>query len=413
MDATIRRSIVSGRVRAPPSIPMAHRALLAASLCPGGQSVISGLPDSAEVRATISACNAFGADIVCEGGVADVFGAPSLLAPSLLDCTPSFSTLRLFLPVASLFDSEVRFSGSVACPGTLKPYCAYLERLGAECVENAGKLPIRVRGPLKESEMVYPSRLGTAFFSGLLFSLPLLETDAEIGIDGSFSRGDLFDATLDLMLRCKVEVQKPFDDFLVVEGGQYYDPLGKYEVPGSAYLSSFLILAGVLCGKVKVDGAGRNSVLGGMLSSFSASVQFNDSETISSAGFLDAAKLDVPSLGAYLPHAIVLASAADGKSTFENYASLPRPMKRTAGILVRELSKMGVKASEEAGSLSIMGGNLSGEVLEPEGDATAAMCCVLAALSAKGASQVKGADCISARSPGFFRDLASLGAIIR
>ena len=413
MDATIRRSIVSGKIGSPPSVPIAHRALLAASLSSGGQSVISGIPDSMEIRATLSACKAFGADIIFEEGVADVFGAPELSAPSSLDCTPSGIALRLFLPLASVFDSDVLFTGNISSDENLEPFRAYLDRLGADCFISGGKLPMKVRGPLKENRLVYPSRLGTPFFSGMLFSLPLLGVDSEIGVEGNFQRSDLVEATIDLMLRCKVGVNRHFEDFLEIEGGQYYDPLGKYEIPGSAYCSSFLVLAGALCGKVKVSNAGISPVFESLLSKFSAQVQSSNHVILSSAGSLEAATLDAVSLGAYLPHAIVLASIANGKSTFENYGSIPSHMKRTTGILTRELSKMGAKTSSDKGNLSITGGNLTGAVLDPEGNATAAMCCALASLCAAGKSQLTGVECITGRHPWFFRDLAGLGAIIR
>ncbi len=413
MDITVRRSIVSGDMAAPVSIPMAHRALAAASLSPAGQSVISNLPDTPEIKATVSACNSFGADIVLDGGVADVFGAEELFAPKSVDCAGSGATLRLFLPLAALLDRGVQFNGNLPSKVSLEPFCAYLESLGAQCAGTFGRLPIKVQGPMQETEMVYLPRFGTGLFSGMLLSFPLREIDSEMGIDGKFVRSEIVDATLSLMGKCGLEAQFELENVLMVPGGQSFEPLGDYAVPGSPYLSSFFILAGALSGKVRVQGAGESAPLKRMLSSFKAQASFSEGAISLSAGSLFSAELDSESLGAYLPHALLLSSVAEGESSFSGFSSLKGALGRTARIMARELGRMGAVVREEEGSLFVQGGSLAGAEIEPDGDAAAAMCCSVAALCAKGPSRIKGAECILARHPNFIRDMARLGAIMR
>jgi len=391
---------------------MAHRALMAASLSPGAQSVISNLPDTPEIKATIFACNSFGADIVFDKGVADLFGAEELIAPKAVDCTGSGTTLKLFLPLAALLDSDVQFTGSVHSR-SLEPFCAYLESLGAQCAGTFGKLPIKVLGPLQETEIAYFPQLGTCFFSGLLLSLPLRAIDTQMGVDGKFVRSELVDATIRLMKKCKVDVQSDVEDVFSIPGGQSFEPLGDYAVPGSAYLSSFAVLAGALSGKVSVRGVSESGGLKNTLSAFGASAQFSDESISSSAGTLSAANLEAASVGAYLPHALILSSVAEGESKFANFSSLKGALGRTARIAVRELGRMGAVTREEEGNLFVAGGSLSGAEIEPDGDAAAAMVLSIAALCAQGPSRIKGAECILNRNPHFIRDMVSLGAIMR
>ncbi|MDD1757459.1 MAG: 3-phosphoshikimate 1-carboxyvinyltransferase, partial [Methanotrichaceae archaeon] len=61
MIASVERSIVSGEVYAPPSKSYTHRAILIISLGPGG--VVRRPLISADTKATIAACEAFGARI--------------------------------------------------------------------------------------------------------------------------------------------------------------------------------------------------------------------------------------------------------------------------------------------------------------------------------------------------------------
>ena len=415
MDRTIRRSIVSGKIRAPPSAAMAHRAVVAASLSPEGHSVLSRLPLLSGVEATIAACRAFGADIVSEGDVLDVFGARSPVAPSRFDCNESNTTLKLMLPIASLFESEVGFVGRGRLASKkLEPFTAYLSRLGAYAeASESGKLPLRLKGPLEEGQLVYFPKLGTQFLSGLLLCAPLRGLDTEIGIEGRFASPEYISATVELMRKCGIQIEQPSGDYLLVAGEQEFSPLPDFEIPGSAYLASFLLLAGAIAGKVKAEGMPRPDALEGILLKFGAAARQEGGLFVASAGTIGGAELDALSLGPYLPHAIVLAGLSLEETRISNVLLLPARQKQRMRLLVRELSKMGLKSQEEGGGLLLSGGKLSAADIRPEGDAVVAMCCSAAALAASGASRILGAECVEKSYPGFFKDLASLGAIIR
>lgn len=415
MDRTIRRSIVSGKIRAPPSAAMAHRAVFAASLSPEGHSVLSRLPLLSGVEATISACRAFGADIVSEGGVLDIFGARSPVAPNRFDCNESNTTLKLMLPLASLFGQEVGFVGRGRLAAKkLEPFAAYLSRLGASAeASESGKLPLRLKGPLAESQLVYFPKLGTQFLSGILLCAPLREVDTEIGIEGRFASPEYLSATVELMKKCGIQIEQPSEDYFLVAGGQEFSSLPDFEIPGSAYLSSFLLLAGAIAGKVKVEMMPHPGALEGIFLKFGAAARQEGSLFVASAGTIEGAELDALSLGSYLPHAIVLASLSLEETRVSNFLMLPARQRQHMRLLVRELSKMGLKSQEEGAGLLLSGGKLSASDIRPEGDAVVAMSCAAAALAASGPSRIIGAECVEKSYPGFFKDLASLGAIIR
>ena len=74
---------------------------------------------------------------------------------------------------------------------------------------------------------------------------------------------------------------------------------------------------------------------------------------------------------------------------------------------------MGLKSEEQNGTLVFSGGSLKGTEIIPEGDPAVAMACSIAALSAQGQTRITGSECVDKSYPGFFTDLAALGAIIR
>ena len=206
MEKIVRSSIVSGRIRAPPSQAYAHRAILASSLGQG-QSVLSNLPQTPDVLATISACRALGADIVADGDVADIFGAEELFSQSSVNCG-SNTSLKLLLALAGSTGRKVEFRGGGRLASkSFDAHLAYCGRLGASVESKAGLLPFSLQGPFTETGIVYFPSLGTQFFSGLLFSSPLREEPVQIGVEGVFANRRYIDMTLNLMERCEVFVR--------------------------------------------------------------------------------------------------------------------------------------------------------------------------------------------------------------
>jgi len=414
VERSIRRSLVSGKITAPASIPMAHRAIVAATLAQG-QSVISNFPSSQEVSDTIAACRFFGADIVTDNGVADIFGAEELLPAANVECGTSNTALKLLLPIASLFDYEVKFSGAASLSSrSFAPHIAYLSRLGVSSQSQDGLLPFSITGPMQEHELVYFSRLGMQFFSGLLFALPLREIPTEIGIDGHFPGREYADGAVELMKKCGIKFEVCEEDFIYLDGAQAYSPLADYGVPASQYLSSFSLLAGAIAGRASLSNcASTGSQFSSLLVEFGAHFSASGSSSSSSAGALSGCQLNAPELGKYFPHALVLASLASRVTTIENISVLPKSAGRRLVLMVRELTRMGAKIAEEENKLVITGGKLLGAKIEPEGDSAVAMACSIAALAAEGQTTISGAECVEKSYPNFFKDLASLGAIVR
>ena len=414
MERTIRRSIVSGRIKAPPSAAIAHRAILAAALSPG-QSVVSHIPITPDVLSTISACESLGADIATdpEEGTADIFGMEEGFEGGAVDCGQSNTTFKMMLPLLSSFPAK----SGVNCSGALskKPleaYMAYLERLGANTSFVAGTFPIGLEGPLTETEIVCFPQLGTQFFSGLLFSSAIRGEQVTLGLDGAFDNPQYAEMTVQLLQEFGVAPSRAEDDFLF-DGNQMFSP-ANFDAPASSYLSSFLLLAGAAAGKVILEGLGEEDshALSSLFRSFDASASASESSLTVSAGFPHKGEFDAAELGIYLPHALVLSSLSQGECRFNNAESLGMRQKKRLDLMLRELSKMGLKSERQDGALIVSGGKLSAAAIRPEGDAAVGMACAVAGLCASGQTQITGSECVDRAYPGFFQSLALLGAII-
>lgn len=413
MEKEVRRSILSGKVAAPPSVAMAHRAILLSMLAPG-QTIVSNVPRNGSITATIAACESFGADIASEGGVVDIFGPDEIFPPETVDCEESSATLKLFMPLAALFGKEVEFIGSGKLAGApMGNFCDYFGALFVSAKAEEGRLPMKMTGPIAEGEIAYFPILGTQLLSGLLLAAPLRAADTAIAIAGKMHGDAYVRATVEMMKESGIAFVSEEPGFYYLKGMQPYLPPDEIVVPGSAHLSSFLALAGVVAGKVEVNGVPDEPALGKLFGAFSAKVRFEDGKLLSSLSALEGARLDALAVRERLAQALVLASSAAGETKISNVKKLGRGHEKQLRLIVRELSRMGAKITETDEGLSITGGKLKGAQIEPEGDPRVAMACAVAALTAQGPSTISGAECIDRAYPGFFSDLEKLGAIIR
>lgn len=116
-----------GEVTLPPSKSDVHRAILSASLAKG-KSVISPVDLSQDISATIDCARALGADIRIDGKTAYVDGTGLFKnKEAVLDCRESGSTLRFFIPVASVGGVNATFTGRGRLPE--RPIGIYLDCL--------------------------------------------------------------------------------------------------------------------------------------------------------------------------------------------------------------------------------------------------------------------------------------------
>ena len=179
MNITITPAKLSGTVTPPPSKSQAHRLLIAAALA-HGESTISNVALSQDIRATLRCLEELGAEFTVDGSTVAVrgMGANAMsplrrLAYPRLDCGESGSTLRFLIPIALAVRGGGVFTGrGRLMDRPLKPYFDLFDEKGIFYEQKDGVLT--VTGPLPPGEYRLPGDVSSQFFSGLLFALPLL-----------------------------------------------------------------------------------------------------------------------------------------------------------------------------------------------------------------------------------------------
>ena len=142
---------VSGIARVPGDKSISHRALILAALAEG-ESRISRLLDSADVRSTMGALRALGVEIVTTPSgdlVVRGRGAASLREPrAALDCGNSGTTTRLMAGVAAACAFRTRFEGDASLSRRpMRRVAEPLQAMGARvALTAAGTLPMEIEG---------------------------------------------------------------------------------------------------------------------------------------------------------------------------------------------------------------------------------------------------------------------------
>ena len=152
MIASVECSALSGEVFAPPSKSYTHRAILITSLGPGGRVLRPLL--SADTKATIAACRAFGADVAVDAndevditGVSDRPRTPE----DVINVLNSGTTLRFSSAVAALTDGAVLTGDASIRTRPNGPLLSTLSELGSDAfsIRNNGKAPLVIRGRMR------------------------------------------------------------------------------------------------------------------------------------------------------------------------------------------------------------------------------------------------------------------------
>lgn len=419
MIASVERSQVSGDVEVPPSKSYTHRAITISALGPGG-SVKRPLL-SADTRATIRAAEAFGAEIAIEGetlAVAGAGGGPKT-PENVIDVENSGTTLRIMAAVAALTDGAVLTGDASIRRRPNGPLLKSLCDLGGEAfsIKKDDCAPLVVRGRIRGGRTVLDGSVSSQFLSALLISCPLAEGDSEIEIKGELKSRPYAEITLEMLRAAGAKIETDFERF-AVQGGQSYD-LGGYTVPGDFSSASYLLAAAAVTGSsLSVRGLRPSkqgdSAIVSILQEMGAKISWDRSEGVLDieGRELSGVEVDASLTPDLVPTIAVLGSVAEGQTVVKNAEHVRHKETDRLRAMATELSRMGAKIAERPDGLVIEGGRLRGARVSGHHDHRIVMALTVAGLVA-GDTTVDTAEAVSVSYPGFFEEMARIGASVQ
>jgi len=418
-------SPLRGELTPPGDKSISHRALIFACLAEG-QSRITGLLDSADVKATANACRQLGMGMREEGSllVLDGVGAAGLSRPDApLDMGNSGTAMRLLAGVlaAQPFESEL-FGDSSLNGRPMKRIVAPLTMMGAS-IETAegGTPPLKIAGNPELQGIDYQSPVASAQVKSCLL------------LAGLYAIGH---TTVSEPLQSRDHTEKMLPAFGVelhgscgVTGGSRLTGTSIH-VPADISSAAFFMVAAALVpgSDLLLMNVGLNATRDGVihvLKAMGADIAVENPRCqggeevgdirVRYAGRLNAIEIPaelIPSLIDELPVIFALAAVSRGVTVLRGAAELRVKESDRLAVMAKGLTALGVELQEFPDGIDIEGGLIGRGRVDGAGDHRCAMSFAILGQVASAEVQIDGAENINTSFPSFVRDLTGIGGAV-
>lgn len=415
MIASISPSHCEGSVQIPPSKSMAHRAIIAASLA-DGISHIHNVDFSDDILATIEGMRQLGAEIMIEGHEVIIKGIQDFkhLQTNEIFCCESGSTLRFFIPIFSLCNQLIRFTGK----GRLlqRPQSVYqtiFHKQGLRFEHNADR--IIIEGSLKPGTYTIDGNISSQFITGLLFALPLLPQDSIIHINPPFESRSYVNLTLQMLKQFSINAVFLDEHTIKIEGNQRYRA-ADVTIEGDFSQFAFFAVLAAIQGDLTITGITNHSRQGdkqilSILQDFGTVIEESKNGYLIHQASLRAHSIDLnncPDLG---PILFVLAAMSHGTTHIYNAGRLRIKESDRIAAMECELKKFGVVMRCDEEEVWIQGhpsGYSCHTLLDSHNDHRIVMAMSIMTLVNKDLCKIEGAQAIRKSYPSFFEDVKKL-----
>ena len=281
MKASIHKSEIAGKVRAPSSKSYTIRGLMCAALAKGKSKIIYPL-SSDDTGAARNALSQIGVSTEEDEDWWQVTGDNFHQPTTDLFCGESAATLRFMTAICSLVPGRCRLVGGPSLSKRpIKPLIQALGQLGVNFSCQGELAPVIVEGGrLKGGTTELPGDISSQFVSALLFIAPLADEGVTIRLTTPLESKPFVLMTLECLEKFGVEVESTpeLSEFKVVKQG--YKPT-RCKVEGDWSSASYLLALGAIGGEVEVENLNVGSwqgdkVILDLLREMGASVKIND-----------------------------------------------------------------------------------------------------------------------------------------
>ena len=420
MNCKVEKSKIKGIIDCPSNKSYTHRGIFLASLA-GNNSKVENVLLSADTKATIEACEKFGAIIEVDNSVVIVKESIKIGSKvSEINTGNSGTTIRIAIGIASLFSEEITLTGDESIQKRpMQPLLDALSSIGAECNSTDGKPPVKIKGNIAGGDVTIPGNLSSQFISSLLIAAPLTKNGINLTIQGDLVSKPYLDATIRTMREFGVSVQTliPYKKYNI--SPQIYKNT-TFKVPIDFSSLALLLSSTVLSGEdVTIKGSIGNLPQGDeafidFLNQLGVLVTINENEIkIKSPEKLKGGRFDLRNSPDLLPPLAILSLVSSDPIEIVNVKHARLKETDRIAILARELPKIGIKVEEkEDGLILESSGNLIGAKLDSENDHRLFMAFCIAGTHI-GDCIVTDPKSVEVSYPNFIEEMNRLGAKIQ
>jgi 3-phosphoshikimate 1-carboxyvinyltransferase len=429
--AIIQPSKLSGIIKAPASKSSMQRAC-AAALLSKKKSIIHNPGHSNDDKAAVQIIQNLGAKVQLSEDELIVESDGVNPISEEINCGESGLSIRMFTPIAALSGNEITINGTGSLLNRpMNFFDEVLPQLGVNVQSNNGKLPIKIKGPLKPKTIEIDGSLSSQFLTGLLMAFAAA-TSSSNG-DGEWENFSIrvkdlkskpyIDLTLDVMKQfgMNVPINKAYSEFIFTSthdsrADSYRVTIDEYTVESDWSGGAFLLVAGCIAGPITVRGLDLMSTQADKkimeaLSNANANVAVEAKGIKLHPGRMSAFEFDATDCPDLFPPLVALASYCDGETKIKGVSRLVYKESDRAMSLKTEFGKMGVEIEIEDDIMIIYGSKeVKAAAVHSHHDHRIAMACAVAALKASGETTIEAAEAVDKSYPDFFDDLKTLHA---
>ncbi len=407
--------------KSPPALPgdksISHRSLLFGALAEG-KTEIFNLLMSGDIQSTWNCLEKLGIQITRKGNCVTVLGRGlrGLHAPtSYLDCGNSGTSFRLLMGILAGTPFETTLIGdSSLSQRPMRRVTLPLTQMGAKIHLNQGEFaPVTLHGSQPLHAISYELPVASAQLKSALL-LAGLYADGTTHLSGKIKSRDHSER---LLPHFGVHIDRS-DTFLSISGGQTLHS-SSVQVPSDLSSAAFWIGATLIVphSVLELENISLNPTRTGILNvlhRMGATIQTEVTTPLpepkgrlrveySQLKATDIEPDEIPSLIDELPLMAVLATFAHGTTRIRGAEELRTKETDRIAAIAKNLRAMGAQLETFPDGLSILGPQpLTGAQLESFGDHRIAMAFAIAALRARGPTEILDAECVDISYPGFF-----------
>ena len=343
-----------------------------------------------------------------------------------LDCGNSGSTMRILAGVLAGHDLTAELIGDESLSARpMRRIIEPLELMGASIQSTDGKPPLNIRGSDKLAPITYKLPVASAQVKSAILFAALSANGRTTVIEKSPSR----DHTERLFNGFGVPVTTSHDLSITIDGPARLTG-GAITIPGDVSSAAYFVAAAMLLpgSELTIEGVGLNPTRAAFLSvlqSWGAAISTSDvrSErnepvgTINVTGGLRSAPRDeartlsgamIPSLIDELPLLAVAGTQISGGIQIRDAEELRLKESDRLQATARNLRAMGAEVEEFDDGIAVDGPTeLRGAPVNSYGDHRIAMAFSVAALLARGETEIQGSECVAISFPEFYELLDS------
>lgn len=409
----IKADKLVGELSPPPSKSVLHRYIIASSLAKG-ISKIENISFSEDIIATIEAMKKLGANIEQKENYLLIDGSDTFknLNENIeIDCNESGSTLRFLFPLSIVEENKVLFKGR----GKLfkRPMTPYFENFEKYKIKHSyiDENKILLEGQLKAGIYEIDGNISSQFITGLLFSLPLLDRESKIIINGKLESSNYIDISLDCLSKFGIKIINNSYQEFIIEGNQSYK-VGNYRTEADYSQAAFFLVANAIGSKIKINDLSQNSLQGDkkIIDFISEIDKWSSKDTL----VLDGS--ETPDI---IPILSLKAAVSGKKIEIVNVERLRIKESDRLKATVEELSKLNFDLIEKKDSILInsreaLKANKNEKIvsLSAHSDHRIAMMIAIATTCYDGEILLDNLDCVKKSYPNFWGVFLSLGGKI-